>query len=460
MSTKEEKFDIKNIEKRILGMKVKSFLNEFLLDIGSMKYNYELLDRKLNEKIKEVVGKKDLVDLDLLIKEAVFAPKENRSDKLEELYKTIIDGKKLSDLIKIEVADDYYIRIKNLTDINLLKDNRKMITDIKFYKKNIFINNASHTKSLFTLYETSFVKLMKLSIEKYPDAFLKDEHITYDTLENLKFDKSKVIENFIENKTNCITKESTHLKKVCQELNINYEDFKGILKDFNEIFYRRHILTHDNGELSQEYLDKVDNKFKKLYTKDNMLSFTNDYIEFATNTILKVIFQLFILSIYREEISEEEIYDLEKVIFEDFFKKENWELSKHIYNSLRKKKFDEDLAYNEVFFVNYMCCLKNLGEEKELKKQLKKFDVGSRTHNYKVVKLLLQGEFDKVNNMLERCYSHSKEEDGKISSNQIEEWPVFMGYRDTKFFNEFKGKYKEDFKITEILKDNQESEEE
>jgi hypothetical protein len=428
-----------------------NLLGGTLSTLVAMRANYIVLKKSiLEEQVKLHKDNATLFQFDKLILR-LEKEEQNRDEILKSIYELSFNDKQLKDLIEISDITDKGFTIKKKCDVDVYSKMRSVLALRKFLEEREFINNADFCKNFFTLYETFFVSLAKLTMCKFSNDFLGNEQIDYAMLKKVSFNEEAVIKELVDSKTHGLTRNGgSELIKVCEVLNIKYDEFKHIRESFTEIFYRRHILTHGRGGVSAEYKKHVSKPLQKEYTKDDKLIFPPEYQKFLYETILMVIFQLFITSLYRGDVTDDNIEAIEVIAFEMFLSQNEWAISKLIYNYLRKLKFSTESQYPDVFKINYFLCLKKLNEKEELEKQLKTFNVGGSSVKFKIAKYLLQDKYNEVNKLLQDCYEAPQ--DG-ITANAILNWPLFSDYLKSEQFTEFKRTHAADFDTTVIAPD-------
>ena len=426
-------------------IRCKKLLSDVLDKLLLMEYNYNEFQLHTLKKMEEILKKKELFVIDRTIKEII---KENDLEKkqniIDNLLKFNYDNKPLSFYMDL-FLEKGKLKVTKKGNIDIIEEIYRNLPWVDFYKKSQELNISNYTKNLFTLYESFYSELAKTTYSLYPEKFLDDKSISLNELNKLKFDYDAVLENLIELNTKNLTNQSTKLKDVCETLKIDYNIFSHISDSFDEIYYRRNILTHGNGQISNDYKKYVKPNLQKKFVKENKIIFTKDYSNFLYETITIIIFQLFINSIYREEVKDNDIEIIENCVFDTFFTRKQWVISKCIYNYLRKLSFSEDCGYSVIFNINYMCCLKELGEIDELKKQLKRFNVSNMSKRFKVVKKLLSDDYTNINEEIESVYSGTKIKKEYFDTQAILKWPIFRWYIKTENFKSFKEKHKKDF---------------
>lgn len=446
--TKEEpsKADILSVRSSL------DMLNDTLLSLRAMKVNHVELSKSCLQQRNSLLDENfTVLKLDDLLNRM---HRETKKDGiLKEMYSLTYNDKPLSEFIEIS-NEEKSLSIKEKSDANIILLMIKAVSKREFLNERIFINDSDYCRNLFTLYERFFVSLAKLTMKKFREEFLSKEQIDFALLKKVSFNEELIVDELIKARTYGLTRGGgSELIKVCETLNLDFNEFKNLRENFTEIFYRRHILTHGTMMLSEDYKKHVHANLQKRFTKNDRLDFSQEYFKFLYETIVMVLFQLFIKSLYRKDITDDEIHLIHNTVFRIFFSQNEWEISKLIYNFLRKLKISQDSEYPEMLTVNYLICLKRLNEKEEFNKQMKLFNVGSLKPKFKVAKLLLEEKFDKVNNLLlEWC------QDEGLEANEILSWPVFSDYIKTEAFEEFKKTNKEMFEIRTVGKSKEDFE--
>lgn len=133
---------------------------------------------------------------------------------------------------------------------------------------------------------------------------------------------------------------------------------------------------------------------------------------------------------------------------------QEWEVSEFIFYNLEKLENQNDLnkLTNK---VNYWISLKNRKGVNEINEEIKCFDFSARIGIFKAAKSALLDEYDHINEQLEEVFMKEK---GVFPQN-IEEWPLFIQYRNTTQYNEFVNRHKEQFVAYDYTPDLAECEE-
>lgn len=213
---------------------------------------------------------------------------------------------------------------------------------------------------------------------------------------------------------------------------------KYIQDEFEEIYYRRNLFIHNNGNVNSIYLSNVKDKFTKDIKVDQRLATDDIYLRHAINMLYKIVCTLF----YETQVEYNAKYDkwiegLGNIAF-DLLNNKNYEVAEQIYLSLSNCKHFcfKDKA---MFKINYINSLKQLSKMKEVEKELESFDVTIATTDFKIAKLCLEDNNEEVYNLLQETYPTS------YSADQIRDWPIFINFRETEFYQQFVQEHQTDF---------------
>ena len=89
--------------------------------------------------------------------------------------------------------------------------------------------------------------------------------------------------------------------------------------------------------------------------------------------------------------------------------------------------------------VNYWQSMKRRNKFEDVKTEIENLDISAYEKIYKLAKEVLLEEYGNAIQTLELIYKKD------ITSNELEEWPLFLEFRETKEFKEFKEKHNDDF---------------
>lgn len=91
--------------------------------------------------------------------------------------------------------------------------------------------------------------------------------------------------------------------------------------------------------------------------------------------------------------------------------------------------------------INYINSEKQLGHKETVVKELLGLDVSATTVDFKIAKLCLEDKNDMVYKLLKETYPSS------YDAEEIREWPIFIGFRETEFYDRFAKEHADDFNL-------------
>lgn len=117
-----------------------------------------------------------------------------------------------------------------------------------------------------------------------------------------------------------------------------------------------------------------------------------------------------------------------------------WKLSEHIFSLLKEEK-EQSEANRICSKINYWISIKNQGRINEIEKEIQEFDISARSGEFKAAKYALLDDFEMVSEILENVI------DNGIPASSIENWPLFLQYRETENYTQFRNAHKDLFAI-------------
>lgn len=131
---------------------------------------------------------------------------------------------------------------------------QKASQEFEKYCQLIDIHNNNALVSLLIRLESFFQNYFEWLVKKYPDKYLQDKNIKY--AEILKYDFEGIKQQLTREAADAIM--SQPLKewlRVIRSHKYKLDSLNPYLEEFNEIYYRRNIIVHNNGEVNRMYSD-------------------------------------------------------------------------------------------------------------------------------------------------------------------------------------------------------------
>ena len=228
------------------------------------------------------------------------------------------------------------------------------------------------------------------------------------------------------------------LSLISERESININRFADILDEFEEIYYRRNLYTHNNGVTNHLYLSNIKEKYKKGLEINQKLVTDDVYLRNAINMLYKVVGTLF--------------YEIQ-VIYNPKYEKWKDRFSESVFELLYKKKYDvaEHLYFilssckqfcfrdKAMFRINYINAMKQQGKDAEVKKEIEALDVSIATEDYKIAKLCLEGKDAEVYEALNKNYPEP------YAAETVRDWPLFINFRESEYYTKFTQEHADEF---------------
>lgn len=316
---------------------------------------------------------------------------------------------------------------------------QKAVTEYIKLSEQPSILSESTLMMLLVRYEEAIAGIFKYILMEYPDAYLKEKSITYSELMALNTEIKEVKRCFIEKEVDDFMRlpisdwynvfEQKHKAQFIFE-NSEFERFK-------EIYYRRNLVVHNQGKVNDIYIKNVDKSAIDMVEKGDVLEVNREYMFKAFELTQLILYGTF----WGLRKLSKDKDELERRMFDKAFKHmENgeWSISEYVYKIMmnEKEQSDADRFCNK---VNYWISVKNQGRFEDVKEEISRYDVSAMCGQFKAAKYALLDEYDKVSNVLEKIIGT------EIPSCYIEQWPLFIQYRESEEYKMFRDKHMEEF---------------
>lgn len=368
---------------------------------------------------------------------------ENR-EEMEKAYqefaeKEINDNLKIGDIFKLLIEECTANKLSYEIMVNKGKGD-KFLPDVGSAKMFQIKNAIRRNKEKFIinalqLFEDFFAKLIRGIIFKYPDKYLSDKTISYSDL--IKTDvnelKSDLINKTVEAYMFDVIKS---IEIICEKENWDLSKFQDIWNDFVEVYQHRNILVHNMGKVNNIYLKNVADKYKTVKC-GTYLEINDNILQRKQSAIIKFCYLLF----YLVGETEQDLEVLNDVAF-GFLKKEKWEEALFAYQLLSKvKRVGQASKIN--CKINMLNAKKHILSLDEVKNEIINLDVSGMDKKYVIAKELLLENNEQVTEMLDKNYPDV------YNSYMIQTWPIFIEYRKTDEYKDFRMRHKEHFETYE-----------
>lgn len=284
-------------------------------------------------------------------------------------------------------------------------------------------------------FEQYFCTILRTLIYKKPEAYLYGKELKFSDIVNKDFEKLKcdLVEECVSNLMHGVAETINKVNKIHD---LKLDKYSDIWNSYIEADLHRNIIMHNNGEINNEYLNKLPNNKGELKV-GTYLKCDDNCIYAKTNNIIKFAYLL----LYLIGNNDEDFVILQKSAF-DFLKKEQWELAEFCYNLLMKiKNINYDIKMD--FNINRLNAKKHLVGMEKARKEIENLDVSGMNDSYLIAKELLLENNENIIKLLETNYPNV------FGSYHIESWPIFIEFRKSDEYKRFREEHKKDFELHE-----------
>lgn len=426
-------------------------LQNIMVSIESLN-EYYLNSISTIQKMKLVIEEEYKIGLlvDDGIQKALSAERiEDAKQIIEKMnLQKLSDGKKLSDYIIVECYAEekepsfsYSIKEKSGIKSKYVDPQkaRREYNKIDQYE-NILI--SSTLSSVIIIFEQYLARVYKGLILINPKKYFQNQKIEIASIfnKNVKDIVVECVNNEVE--SNMFDSLKT-LELISEKEGLDINRFRNIKDEFEEIYYRRNLYIHNNGVVNNIYLSNIKDKYKNGVAINTKLVTDDVYLRNAINMLYKIVGTLF----YEIQVAYNSKYDkwnkaLSDIAF-DLLCDKNYDVAEQLYfilSSCKQFCFRDKAMYR----INYINAIKQQGKKELVDKELDSLDVSIATEDYKIAKLCLQDKNEEVYNALNEHYPEP------YSAELIRDWPIFIDFRRTEFYNKFVEEHAEDFETTII----------
>ena len=311
-----------------------------------------------------------------------------------------------------------------------------------YLKEQPVILNNSVSMMLLIKYENAISDLYEELLQTFPEAYLKDKSITYSELVSLNSNIADIKAAFIESEID------EFMRKPLKDWYTTFEqkhkihfEFGDVFEQFKEIYYRRNVIVHNQGNANSSYISAVADGYKCEAGK--RLNPTKKYLEKAFNCVRIVIIETFLGMSKLEDDKEELANELFSVGY-NYMIKSKWEVSKYIFKSLNRieGQSEADIWCNK---VNYYVSCKNIEGIDGIRDEVEKLDVSLMKPRLALAKPALLDDYSEISKILEKVINNG------ISVAEIKSWPILLQYRESEEYKEFMSRHETDFEIKTCL---------
>lgn len=373
---------------------------------------------------------------DSVFKENDFETQKKRVEEIKNA--PIKDHILIKDVVDLTISENEANKLSftildhnayNLYNPNVARRKEAMITTQKK------LLSQSVLSSIVTIFESYLSRIYEILVITDPKSYLNDKQIHITQIFNVSI--SEIIHDTVQDEVEQKMFDSLKaLDLIKEKSKFDIDRYCKIRNYFEEIYYRRNIFIHNNGIVNERYLSKVDKDLCNELKKGQYAECNKEYLNNSIRTLKKVISTMYFELLNTIPCNDIELYYTLSNVGFDALCEEEYDIAEHIYNLLRNHT-EFEFIDKATYQVNYINSLKQQG--KDYLKLLKKFDVSIATDNFKIAKLCLEDKFEEAYNLLVQSYPKS------FNAIEIREWPLFIDFRKTEFYEKFKESHITDF---------------
>lgn len=406
--------------------------------------NQTLISYKLDIEKNYSFGKKiaDILDEFFVIESA-----DERNKKLAIINDTLIQKdvkfRDIFDIVPFEKDNQNSISFSiNTKIVDYEKyDPKKAKEKYEHIEKVTYIFIESILSHIIVSFETFLSNIYRILLMSEPQKYLEGQTIPLAALfnDNINETINEKIDSEVSSK---MFDSLSAIKIITDKEKISLSEYAVLLNTFKELYYRRNAYVHTKGRANKDYLSKVDKSLtKKLHINDDLIC-DDIYLQNSIRTLSQIVFLITFELLKKEKASENAVTALSNYYFVKLRAGE-YKLAKFVYYHLSKYSslpFRDKLMYR----INYIIAAKQLNELGLVKHELDELDVSATESQFKIAKECLSENFENAYKMLNESYPKS------FDAVAIKEWPIFIDFRNTDYYEKFVREHEADFAIQQI----------
>ena len=313
------------------------------------------------------------------------------------------------------------------------------------YNRYYFMEKNFNEQTLIMLivkFETILSNVFRYIFEKYPNKYLNKETLSYADILNIGEGNIKdyIIDTLV---SNTMRESVNDWMKIFKSHGIDFAKYKKLLDRFLEIHYRRNIVVHNGSFVNEPYLKGIEKTDLSKPKIGEFLYISRDYITHAFNVIECFLFTIFIECTKIQDKDEKKKYI--DVLFDigfDFLYNKEYVISEFVFKTLEKQPLDENTLLMSK--VNRWIAQKELYGLDKITEELNDCDFSAKDIKFRIAKDTILENYDMVVNNLEIVFPNI------FPAEVLLEWPLFLRFRESEIFEQFKSAHPEEFEIQQI----------
>ena len=302
---------------------------------------------------------------------------------------------------------------------------------------------------LITRFEEFVSRLLGQIYFMFPQKYLDNQDVKFSEIAGIGVDE--VRSNIVDREIDHIMRKSyTEWFDLFRSHGMCFNACEDAMKSMIEIYARRNIIVHNSGIVNKSYLKMVPHTSAQLGEK---LSCNKEYISSAFSAVTTVIYTIAIEAArLMGKETEEYLEEIFRKAFDELQKK-NYQVSSNIFLQLSTHK-GLDSSMKLLSQMNNWIARIELGDGEQARKEVELLDVSALSSEFLLAKLILLEKYEHAARVLADMFKQNR-----MSSHEVETWPLFIHFRKTEVYEEFKKAHSEAFQVSAVEIDQKPSDE-
>lgn len=352
-------------------------------------------------------------------------------------------GKKLlkyiESVVKVEEVETpnrhYYSVAINRSRIDSEKNElniEKAAIEYEKARQMLDIHNNNALISLLIRFESFLTDYFEWLVKKYPNKYLNEKSIRYSELIKFDFENLKK-ELSLEAANSIMSQPLDEWLRVIKSHKFDLSTLSMYLEQFTEIYYRRNVIVHNKGKVNRQYLTGI-KKDESEHPLGEKLLTNRQYVMNAFNVSMVIVYGLLYASLKGNKDDEPEYLEFLFSSGFDHMMENDWIISGYIFELLIKDDAQDKIT-STLCQINYWISCKNMGHFKDIKEEIERKDFSAMDVSIRMAKEILLENYEEAIPLLDESLLTG------MTPNMVETWPLFIQFRKTKYYHEFRAKY-------------------
>lgn len=337
---------------------------------------------------------------------------------------------------KIEAPNNSYFTVainRKLVDPEKNELNiEKAAIEYEKARQMIDIHNNNALISLLIRFESFLTGYFEWLVKEYPAKYLSEKSIRYSDLIKFDFENLKK-ELSIEAANSIMSQPLDEWLKVIKSHKFDLSSLSKYLNEFTEIYYRRNIIVHNNGRINRQYLAGTHKNEAENPLGDELLT-DKQYILDAFSISMVIVYGLLYASLKGNKNDRSEYLEFLFTSGFDHMMENDWVISSYIFALLMNDEAQDEMTC-ALSQINYWISYKNMGQFKDIKEEIKAKDFSAMDISIRMAKEMLLENYTEALPLLDEALLTG------MTPNMVETWPLFIQFRKTRHYEDFRCKY-------------------